>query len=32
VKALRAKLRAVRADLEAIETHRGQGYSLREEW
>ncbi|HEX6738569.1 MAG TPA: two-component system response regulator CreB [Vicinamibacteria bacterium] len=32
VKALRAKLRAVRADVEAIETHRGQGYSLREEW
>jgi two-component system, OmpR family, catabolic regulation response regulator CreB len=32
VKALRAKLRAVRPDAEAIETHRGQGYSLREEW
>jgi two-component system catabolic regulation response regulator CreB len=32
VKALRAKLRGVRADVEAIETHRGQGYSLREEW
>jgi two-component system catabolic regulation response regulator CreB len=32
VKALRAKLRAVRADIEAIATHRGQGYSLREEW
>ena len=32
VKALRAKLRAVRAEVEAIETHRGQGYSLREEW
>ena len=32
VKALRAKLRAVRADVEAIETHRGQGYSLREQW
>jgi two-component system catabolic regulation response regulator CreB len=32
VKALRAKLRAVRPDVEAIETHRGQGYSLREEW
>jgi two-component system catabolic regulation response regulator CreB len=32
VKALRAKLRAVRTDVEAIETHRGQGYSLREVW
>jgi two-component system catabolic regulation response regulator CreB len=32
IKALRAKLRAVRPDLEAIETHRGQGYSLREDW
>jgi two-component system, OmpR family, catabolic regulation response regulator CreB len=32
VKALRAKLRAVRADREAIVTHRGQGYSLCEQW
>jgi two-component system catabolic regulation response regulator CreB len=32
VKALRAKLRAVRDGVEAIETRRGQGYSLREEW
>ncbi len=32
VKALRAKLRAVRADLEAIETRRGEGYALRESW
>ena len=32
VKALRAKLRAVRPELEAIETHRGVGYSLREVW
>jgi len=32
VKALRAKLRAVRPDVEPIETHRGVGYSLREEW
>ena len=32
IKALRAKLRLVRPDLEPIETHRGQGYSLREEW
>jgi two-component system catabolic regulation response regulator CreB len=32
IKALRAKLRAVRPDVEAIETHRGQGYSLREDW
>ena len=28
VKTLRAKLRAVRADLEPISTHRGMGYSL----
>ncbi|HEY9028243.1 MAG TPA: winged helix-turn-helix domain-containing protein, partial [Burkholderiaceae bacterium] len=28
VKTLRAKLRAVRADLEPIATHRGMGYSL----
>jgi two-component system, OmpR family, catabolic regulation response regulator CreB len=32
VKALRAKLREVRPELEAIATHRGQGYSLREQW
>jgi two-component system catabolic regulation response regulator CreB len=32
VKSLRAKLRQVRADVEAITTHRGQGYSLREDW
>jgi two-component system catabolic regulation response regulator CreB len=32
IKALRAKLRGVRADVEPIETHRGQGYSWREEW
>ncbi len=32
IKALRAKLRALRPDLEAIETHRGEGYSLRERW
>ncbi len=32
VKSLRAKLRAVRADREAILTHRGEGYSLREAW
>jgi two-component system catabolic regulation response regulator CreB len=28
VKTLRAKLRAVRRDLEPIATHRGMGYSL----
>ena len=28
VKTLRAKLRAVRADLDPIRTHRGLGYSL----
>jgi two-component system catabolic regulation response regulator CreB len=32
VKALRAKLRAVRAEPEAIETRRGEGYALRESW
>jgi two-component system catabolic regulation response regulator CreB len=32
VKALRAKLRTVRGDVDAIVTHRGQGYSLREDW
>jgi two-component system, OmpR family, catabolic regulation response regulator CreB len=32
IKALRSKLRAVRPDVEAIETHRGEGYSLRERW
>ena len=32
VKSLRAKLRAVRAEAEAIETRRGEGYALRERW
>jgi two-component system catabolic regulation response regulator CreB len=32
VKSLRAKLREVRPELEAIATHRGQGYALRESW
>ncbi len=32
VKSLRASLRAVRPDLEAIETRRGEGYALRESW
>jgi two-component system catabolic regulation response regulator CreB len=32
VKSLRAKLRAVRAEPEAIETRRGEGYALRERW
>lgn len=32
VKSLRAKLRAVRPDVEAIETRRGEGYALREDW
>jgi len=31
VKSLRAKLKEVRADLDPIETHRGFGYSLREQ-
>jgi two-component system catabolic regulation response regulator CreB len=32
VKSLRAKLRAVRPDLDPIRTHRGVGYSLKEAW
>jgi len=30
VKNIRAKLRAVRSDLDPIATHRGMGYSLKE--
>jgi two-component system catabolic regulation response regulator CreB len=32
IKLLRAKLREVNSDIEAIITHRGSGYSLRETW
>jgi two-component system catabolic regulation response regulator CreB len=32
IKAIRAKLRAVRAEPDPIITHRGIGYSLREDW
>ncbi len=32
VKSLRAKMKAVRDDVEAIVTHRGLGYSLAERW
>jgi two-component system, OmpR family, catabolic regulation response regulator CreB len=32
IKTLRAKLRAVRDELDPIQTHRGIGYSLRESW
>lgn len=32
VKALRAKLREVRPEVDPIVTHRGQGYSLQERW
>jgi two-component system catabolic regulation response regulator CreB len=32
IKSLRAKLRKVRDDIEPIETHRGQGYSMKENW
>jgi len=32
IKDLRAKLRAVRPDCEAIVTHRGEGYSLKDDW
>lgn len=32
IKSLRAKLRQVKPDVEAIATHRGLGYSLKEDW
>lgn len=32
VKTIRAKLKAVRSDVDPIQTHRGVGYSLRESW
>ncbi len=32
IKSLRAKLRQVKPDVEAIMTHRGMGYSLKEDW
>ena len=32
VKSLRHKLRAVREDLEPIQTHRGFGYSYKADW
>ena len=32
IKSIRAKLRAVRAEPDPIVTHRGLGYSLREDW
>ncbi|MGJ8654684.1 MAG: two-component system response regulator CreB [Opitutaceae bacterium] len=32
IKSVRAKLKAVRADLEPIVTHRGIGYSMKENW
>lgn len=32
IKSLRGKMRAVRGDVDAIETHRGMGYSLKEKW
>jgi two-component system catabolic regulation response regulator CreB len=32
IKTLRAKLREVSSEVEAIITHRGSGYSLREQW
>ena len=32
IKQLRAKLKAVAPDVEAIRTHRGEGYSLSEHW
>ncbi len=32
IKSLRSKMRAVRAEPDALQTHRGLGYSLRETW
>lgn len=32
IKSLRGKMRGVRDDRDAIETHRGMGYSLKEKW
>jgi len=32
VKTIRAKLRAIRPDVDPIQTHRGVGYSLKESW
>lgn len=32
IKSIRAKLRKIKPEIEAIETHRGFGYSLRENW
>ncbi|MBP7950822.1 MAG: two-component system response regulator CreB [Verrucomicrobiales bacterium] len=32
IKTLRAKMRSVQGDIDPIETHRGLGYSLREQW
>jgi two-component system, OmpR family, catabolic regulation response regulator CreB len=32
IKGIRAKLRKIRPDIEAIETQRGFGYSLKEDW
>jgi two-component system catabolic regulation response regulator CreB len=32
VKSLRAKLRTIRPDHDPIVTHRGLGYSLKEDW
>jgi len=32
IKSIRAKLRKIKSDVEAIETQRGFGYSLRENW
>ena len=32
IKSLRGKMREVRAEIDAIETHRGTGYALKENW
>ena len=32
IKSIRSKLRTIREEPNPIETHRGLGYSLREEW
>jgi two-component system catabolic regulation response regulator CreB len=32
IKSIRAKLKQVRPDIDPIETHRGMGYALKEDW
>mgnify|MGYP002054335594 FL=1 len=32
IKSLRAKMKAVKPEIDPIETHRGMGYALKERW